>query len=336
MAPLRALNLQVLTPQVLQFFAAHGIISVEDFLIHDLYTLAAIAEHQGSSEVLKQAIAEILSFVDKQHAQWLTGAQLLDSIQQNKLVLPTGCEGVDSLLGGGLLEGTLTELVGPSASGKTQICLRATSHVAYHSQAAVMYLDTCNSFSSKRVVDFLDVLCKSSLNSKDQQGEFERTMKEIFHYNVFDIYSMLDLLHHTEFCMRTQDKNRNPMVRLLIVDSVSSVITPVLSGSNLQGHSLMISLGMILKKLALEYNLAVLDSVLIRVIFCQINTIILCSERKNNTMITNHTVLDKWGVLKPALGESWKCMPHVRLLLSRDPVNDICDISLIKHTSKRS
>lgn len=307
MAPLRALNLPILTHQVLQFLAANGIISVEDFLVHDLYTLAALTEQQTNSEVLKQAIAEILSYIDSEHSQWLNGAQLLENMQQTVHVLPTGCEGLDSLLGGGLLEGTLTELVGPSASGKTQICLRATSHIAYHSQAAVMYLDTCNSFSSKRIAQFLNVLAKSSFKSKDRQRDIERAMKGIFHYNVFDVYCMLDILYQIESSMHTQGKNERSRVRLIIVDSVSSVITPILSGSNLQGHSLMIRLGVVLKKLALEYSVAVL--------------------------ITNHIVVDKTGTSKPALGESWKSMPHVRLLLSRDPVSNICDISLLKHTS---
>lgn len=307
MAPLRALNLPILTHKVLQFLAANGILSVEDFLVHDIYTLAALTEQQTNSEVLKQAIAEILSFIDSQHSQWLNGAQLLENIQQTVHVLPTGCEGLDSLLGGGLLEGTLTELVGPSASGKTQICLRATSHIAYHTQAAVMYLDTCNSFSSKRIAQFLNVLAKSSFTSKDRQRDIEMAMKGIFHYNVFDVYCMLDILYQIESSMHTQGKNERSRVRLLIVDSVSSVITPILSGSNLQGHSLMISLGVVLKKLALEYSVAVL--------------------------ITNHIVVDKTGTSKPALGESWKSMPHVRLLLSRDPVSNICDMSLLKHTS---
>lgn len=304
MAPLRSLNLPILSHQVLQFLAANGILSVEDFVVHDLYTLTALTEHQINSEVLKQAIAEILSFIDNQHSQWLNGAQLLENLEQTVHVLPTGCEGLDSLLGGGLLEGTLTELVGPSASGKTQTCLRATSHIAYHSQAAVMYLDTCNSFSSKRIAQFI---AKSSFKSKDQKGNTERAMKRISHYNVFDVYSMLDLLHQIESSMHTQGKNESSRVRLLIVDSVASVITPILSGSNLQGHSLMTSLGVVLKKLALEYSVAVL--------------------------ITNHMVLDKTGMSKPALGESWKPMPHVRLLLSRDPVSNICEISLLKHTS---
>jgi len=59
MAPLRALNLPILTHQVLQFLAANGIISVEDFLVHDLYTLAALTEQQTNSEVLKQKFYHI-------------------------------------------------------------------------------------------------------------------------------------------------------------------------------------------------------------------------------------------------------------------------------------
>lgn len=77
---------------------------------------------------------------------------LLEDAKQNKHLLSTGCEGyfpiqtsckfffawvafkmlnsmafrdiffrIDMLLGGGLREGQLTELVGPSSSGKTQV-----------------------------------------------------------------------------------------------------------------------------------------------------------------------------------------------------------------------
>jgi KaiC/GvpD/RAD55 family RecA-like ATPase len=37
--------------------------------------------------------------------------------------LPTGCDSLDAILEGGLREGTLTELVGASATGKTQVSL---------------------------------------------------------------------------------------------------------------------------------------------------------------------------------------------------------------------
>ena len=36
------------------------------------------------------------------------------------------------------------------------------------------------------------------------------------------------------------------------------------------------------------------------------------------------------GAVKPALGESWKTVPHVRLMISRE--NNICTATVLKHT----
>jgi len=49
--------------------------------------------------------------------------------------------------------------------------------------------------------------------------------------------------------------------------------------------------------------------------------------------VTNHVVGGEDGVSKPALGESWKSVPHVRLLFSQDCGSNVCNISLLKHPS---
>lgn len=49
--------------------------------------------------------------------------------------------------------------------------------------------------------------------------------------------------------------------------------------------------------------------------------------------VTNHTVGGEGGAPKPALGETWKSIPHVRLMLARDRGNNTCSISIIKHSS---
>ena len=49
--------------------------------------------------------------------------------------------------------------------------------------------------------------------------------------------------------------------------------------------------------------------------------------------VTNHTVGGDGGISKPALGESWKSIPHVRLLLSREHGGSICNVSILKHPS---
>ncbi|XP_024032178.1 DNA repair protein RAD51 homolog 4 [Morus notabilis] len=299
MAPLKSLEQypRIINSHFLAFCASHGILTVEDFLLHDIYELAALAEQQPDPEGLKEGIEELLSMVDGElHQPWMNGMDLLADSLQNKHVLSTGCEGIDLLLGGGLREGQLTELVGPSSSGKTQVCLQAASNVAEKHMGRVVYLDTSNSFSPQRIADFVDLATHNFL---------QNVMKNILCHSVFDIFTMFDILHQLELDLRSQNGPRR--VRLLIVDSISSLITPILGGSGLQGHSLMVSAGCLLKKLAHQHNLVVL--------------------------VTNHTVGGEGGAPKPALGEYWKSIPHVRLMLSRDRGNNTCSISILKHSS---
>ncbi|KAM4095542.1 hypothetical protein ACJW30_08G037000 [Castanea mollissima] len=234
MAPLKSLEQEypILDSNFQSFCASHDIFSVEDLLLHDLYVLAAFAEQESSSERLKQGIAQVLSIIDGQHQPWLNGMELLEDAQRNKHVLSTGCEGIDLLLHGGLREGQLTELVGPSSSGKTQVCLLAASNVAKKHIGSVVYLDTGNSFSPQRVTQFI---CQHSDPAIDQDKHttLRKVMNNISCQSVFDIFTMFDVLHQLEFNLRSQGGDCK--VQLLIVDSVSSMVTPILGGSGSQG-----------------------------------------------------------------------------------------------------
>ncbi|XP_062016495.1 DNA repair protein RAD51 homolog 4 isoform X3 [Rosa rugosa] len=310
MAPFKALELEypIIDSNFQTFCASHGILSVEDFLIHDLYELAAFAKQQPTSEKLEQGITQILSIIDAQHQPWVNGMQLLDDALHRKHVIPTGCEGVDLLLGGGLLEGQLTELVGPSSSGKTQVCLLAASYLASKHMGTVVYLDTGNSFSTQRIAEFVGRF-SNHMFSQAGQRNFQKVMNNILCHSVFDIFTMFNVLHQLEFNLKSQ-LQKGGQVRLLIVDSISSLITPILGNIGSQGRALMTSAGYLLKKLAHEHNIVVL--------------------------VTNHTVGGERGIPKPALGQIWKTVAHVRLLLSADHGNDTRSISVLKHPSMAS
>ncbi|KAL4189068.1 hypothetical protein AMTRI_Chr08g163670 [Amborella trichopoda] len=254
MPPLKSLQHQFpsIDSNLLHFCASHGIFSVEDFLVHDLYMLVALAERQTSSKGLKEGIAQVLTFLNNQHCPWMNGVELLESTQHNKHFLLTGFDGIDTLLCGGLCEGNLTELAGPSSSGKTQFCLHAAAHVAYTYMCSVLYLDTSNSFSSKRISYRVNRLLASP-NKGEKGRSLEGIMSSILSHSVFDIFSMFETLHQLELSLSSQ--------------------------------------------------------------------------------VTNHTVVGEGGNSKPALGESWKSVPHTRLLLSRDQMSNICNMSILKHTS---
>lgn len=213
----------------------------------------------------------------------------------------------DSFLHGALREGFVTELVGPSASGKTQVCLQAAASIAKGYTGGVVFFDTGNSFSAKRVACLVDRASYSTSTQGNHTGP-DKIMKNIRCCPIFDIFSLLDVLHQLELTLKNQMLTGQHSVRLLVVDSFSSVIVPVLGGNGPYGHALMTSTGNLLKKIAHEYNVCIL--------------------------VTNHMVGGEGGSSKPALGESWKSIPHVRLLLSRDRESNTCSISVLKHPSK--
>lgn len=69
--------------------------------------------------------------------------------------LSTGLSELDAHLGGGLRLGSVTEVVGPSSAGKTQLCLAVVAEalVVGHTQAAgVVYVDTERSFCASRLL----------------------------------------------------------------------------------------------------------------------------------------------------------------------------------------
>ncbi|KAG5124232.1 hypothetical protein AAZX31_11G140000 [Glycine max] len=308
MAPLESLEKEypLIDSNFQSFCASHGIFSVEDFLLHDLDALLSFTDNHSTSQTLKQGIDQLISIIDALHPPLLNGLQLLEDAQRNKHVLSTGCEGIDALLRGGLREGQLTELVGSSSSGKTQACLLSASTVVAKHKSSVIYLDTGNSFSPQRIAHFVG---QSSGHIFGNQADhmLKKVLDRIICYSVFDVYQMFDVLHQLKINLRSEIVKSNQHVRLLIVDSISSLITPILGGSGPQGHALMISAGFLLKKLAHEHNIAVL--------------------------VTNHVVGGDDGISKPAMGESWKSVPHVRILLSRDCGSNVCNISILKHPS---
>ncbi|KAJ4786757.1 DNA repair RAD51-like protein [Rhynchospora pubera] len=236
---------------------------------------------------------------------WLTGIELLSDTNQNKHFLPTGLEGIDALLGGGLRQGQVTEIAGPSSSGKTQVCLSSATHVVDRNFGMVLYLDTSNSFSPFRISCFVNQL-HPSLPKELKETSLQTIMSNIYCQSVFDIFALLDLLHHVETTLKHTVKLGGSKLCLLIVDSVSSVIAPVIGGKNSQGWCMMASVGVLLKRIAYEHNIAVL--------------------------VTNHMVGGENGTLKPALGESWKGIPHIRLLLSHGTGNNHGTTTVLKHT----
>uniref|UniRef100_A0A8C8UAP7 RAD51 paralog D n=1 Tax=Peromyscus maniculatus bairdii TaxID=230844 RepID=A0A8C8UAP7_PERMB len=123
-------------------------------------------------------------------------------------------------------------------------------------------------------------------SGKTQAGALQRI--QVVH--AFDIFQMLNMLQDLRGTMAQQATASSGTVKVVIVDSVTAVVAPLLGGQQREGLALMMQLARELKILARELGVAV--------------------------MVTNHLTRDRDSRrVKPALGRSWSFVPSTRILL---------------------
>jgi RAD51-like protein 3 len=203
------------------------------------------------------------------------------------------CCSIARLLDGGLREGQLTEVCGPSGSGRTQLALSAAITTAARGEP-VVFFDTCNSFSAAR----LQQLYPAVAAQQQQQPPAARLTLEqalalvtvVRPHSIFALLTSLDTL--SGHIARMTDSSHRP--RLLVIDSLSALVSPILGGQqHTQGTTLMVAAAQVLKQMAVRHHMAV--------------------------VVTNHmTAAGAAGVPRPALGEQWRHQPSVRLQLYVD------------------
>eukprot|EP00053_Salpingoeca_punica_P006099 m.58748 g.58748 ORF g.58748 m.58748 type:complete len:331 (+) comp13531_c0_seq1:209-1201(+) len=209
----------------------------------------------------------------------LSAAQMLSELRASLQVLSTGCSCIDELLGGGLLTGQVTEIVGSSATGKTQLCFSAAANVLATSESAqVVFIDSGSSTCIARVQEILRA---------QHPSVGEECLGRLRMLRVFDADALGDVLQQL-----AQASWPSPAgcVRLLVIDSVASILAPAVGGQHTQGHALLASIAIQLKQLAQQLNIAVL--------------------------MTNYLVSADRTVPRPALGVMWASVPHTRVLLA--------------------
>ncbi|QSW99122.1 DNA repair and recombination protein RadB [Haloterrigena alkaliphila] len=90
----------------------------------------------------------------------------------NDEAIPTGCGPVDELLGGGFERGTVTQVYGPPAAGKTNLALSAAVETAVDGGTAV-YIDT-----EGVSVDRFQQLLSASVDDEDVEAVASRIVIE--------------------------------------------------------------------------------------------------------------------------------------------------------------
>ena len=275
--------------------------------------------------------------------------------------LSTGSEALDNILGNGLRMTDVTEVVGRSGTGKTQLCLTAAVVAALQGHT-VVYIDVGNCFSARRCLDI--ARCRANSNSTNMSllgslqaspapssAELQVVMSRIHVIPVFDIFDALDNLERITYSLGSKQlgsafegknesthgntENCNAFVEpgpsLLILDSVTALVAPILGGDARQlggfaGQAMLGHLVASLRRLATVHAVGVL----------------VTNEARDNRGNMHHGIENNASVtrpgsahgasttttlgssenaaleIKPALGQSWTCVASVRVVLNEE------------------
>ncbi|GFR31760.1 DNA repair protein RAD51 homolog 4 [Trichonephila clavata] len=268
----------LLTASVLDNCKSVGIKTVTDFILCDPEDLA---------KKIKTSYKDVLCIHQDlmiKHSSFPQNSlslrwELLESLS----ILDTGSKSLNKLLNGGIYTGEVTEIHGLPGSGKTQFCLSLVSDLILHTQNTVFFMDTNNNFVAKRLEEMLleksegkDIICK---------------LQNVKIKCIGDVYDLMDCLDVLKCQLHKQENIFFRYLKLLVIDSITSLLAPCFDGKFLDGLGLMSNIAQYL------------------------NT--LCCEHQISILVCNNTVHGKDFSTKPALGLNWKYIPSISLCINR-------------------
>lgn len=197
-------------------------------------------------------------------------------------IVSTGSEKFDAILKGGLHAGGITEVVGASGCGKTQLCLQLclSLHVSQPHKGS-LYICTESAFPTARLAQ----LCQLSPLAKPKSSD---------HIFIAHCYEFPDLKRTLE----TQSWFIEHKVGMIVIDSIAGIFRSTYTEDKyIQRAHDMRYLAHYLHDLSIKHNL-----------------IIVCTNQVTSAM----TYSDK---TVPALGLSWSNLVTNRIVLSKSLFN---------------
>ncbi|MFH4975021.1 hypothetical protein AB6A40_001730 [Gnathostoma spinigerum] len=198
--------------------------------------------------------------------------------------ISTGYAKFDELLGGGIRYGTTLEVVGPSATGKSQLCMQLAVNVQKNERRrSCVYIDTEGSFHTRRICQ----LAEYHLPSMSAGS----VLGAINHCRCHDLVELTSAVHRLRDLLRQSHD-----IALVILDSIAMPIRA--ESESVRRNSSVINIAVCLGRLSAQFR---------------------CSLIVVNQVTTSFKrgFASRFGSVSSALGSSWSHRPTMRLWLSR-------------------
>ncbi|KAI8990854.1 Rad51-domain-containing protein [Mycotypha africana] len=253
-----------------------------------------------------------------------TGNELIQ--QQHTRVLTTGDATMDKVFNGGISLGAITEVVGESSSGKTQLALQLCVAAQKPEQegglgGSAVYICTEGPFPSKRLDQLLHQY------PEPQQEELRNNLFTIRVKNCDEQYRTI--FYRLPAFVESQIKKKR--VRVIVIDSIGALYRSEAHGigkKRFERMSEICDLGTQLKKIADQYELAIIAVNQVADVPTTRNQpdieqlqqwadFQLLNAEKSNSMAGLY--IDSL-LKKPILGVSWANSVNARIRMARSPI----------------
>lgn len=296
--------------------ADHGIPTTKDLFSHTEMQLC---------DLLDLGLEDARHFLDVVSARLCppirTARSLLASRARQVCFLPTQLPAVDAALQGGVPYGSITELVGRSGNGKTQLCLTLTVHACLPmftpdaSPCCVVYFDTENKFSAARLTEiasarFPQVFLPTDAAPRNAE-RLALLMDSVIIFHEPNSQSLLERLQQLDDLVMSRS------VSLIVVDSVASLVRKEFGRDTLVARQEVLSrIASALKYLAETFTIPVV-----------VTNQVLGSMRDEGAGTAPSVsgglgtceVVDADELVIPALGNTWSHCVNTRILLQKLP-----------------
>ncbi|WP_456454409.1 ATPase domain-containing protein [Methanopyrus sp.] len=211
--------------KIVEIYEALGIETLSDLAAVDPSTISDAFGVKDSTA--KKIVADAREEASKGIMEAKTLADLLEE-EKKRDVIPTGIQGFDERMGGGLPTGVIVGMYGPPGAGKSQFATQVAAHALKEGES-VLYIDTENAFRPQRLLEI----------GGFKKDELKEVSDRFVLRRVIDAAALRQYFDEKEGEFISEAYELTPKV--VVIDSISQPFRPYSARDKLPERSRMIA-----------------------------------------------------------------------------------------------